>query len=198
MDYSYSRKAWSTAIDRIVAELHAACELVAPPFDALQIAGRLGFVVAVDARQNGRGRCALLPGGEADVEHVGRDEFEPPVGLFDRGDGAEPVDGGISPVAAAARPTGAASPAAWVSALPGGPERPWALHGWRGGAGSAQCAGARAARLVSAQLRPGFFAGAARRFFLPGSARRLGSIRGPSDQMNAWRMERTARRERAR
>lgn len=67
MENFCNREAWSTTIDRIVDELRATCDSTSPPFDALSLAARLGFVVAVDARQNGRGRCALLPGGEDDA-----------------------------------------------------------------------------------------------------------------------------------
>ena len=48
------------AIDRLVAEVLAEAEIEGPPVDCLTLAVKLRLVVAVDRRQQARGRCARL------------------------------------------------------------------------------------------------------------------------------------------
>lgn len=54
---------WRRALDAAARRILDRCEVVAPPVDALALAAALGYVVATDARQQSRGRCARLWGG---------------------------------------------------------------------------------------------------------------------------------------
>jgi hypothetical protein len=52
-----------SALDEVVAELLADADVVAPPVDAIALAGRLAMTIAIDDRQQGRARIARLRGG---------------------------------------------------------------------------------------------------------------------------------------
>lgn len=51
---------YSAVLDEIAAEMLRAGRITAPPVDALELAGAMGIVVAVDGRQTGRARVARL------------------------------------------------------------------------------------------------------------------------------------------
>lgn len=59
-----SQDDWTAALDDCVAELLAEASVAEPPVDALHIAAKLGFVVALDVRQACRARYARLNGGD--------------------------------------------------------------------------------------------------------------------------------------
>jgi predicted transcriptional regulator len=62
VDTTYSIETWYEAVDACAQELLELGDELEPPIDALRLAKRLGFIVALDVRQPGRARYARLAG----------------------------------------------------------------------------------------------------------------------------------------